>query len=157
MNLQIPYTFAPWGGFRIAAAWLDTNFSYLLNLISSLGPVPVVSYQASETIAAGALINIWDNGGVAQVRNANGTSGYVAHGFSQAAIAALATAPVTLNGIVSGLAGLTPGAPMFLGPTAGSMSATPPASGSGLYLQTIGFAAGTGTVYFFGGPLNGPM
>jgi hypothetical protein len=43
---------------------------------------------ASEAIAAGALINVWNNAGAFAIRNADGsTTGKEAHGFVLAAVA----------------------------------------------------------------------
>lgn len=155
MNLQIPYTFAPWGGFRIMASWLDANFTYLLNLISETAPT--APYIASENIAAGAPINLWSNAGTTEVRNANGTSGLQAQGFVLSAVLEGDTADVLFTGEVTGLSGLTPGAAIFLGAGAGVFTQTAPATGSGLYLQNCGFATDVDSAFFFGGPINGPM
>ncbi len=98
-----------------------------------------VSVVASEAISAGAIVNIWSNAGVATARNAdNTTAGKEATGFALAAIASGATGTVTLQGVVTGLTGLTPGAYQWLG-TVGGVSASPPTT-TGNINQIIGTA-----------------
>lgn len=98
-----------------------------------------VSVVASEAISAGAIVNIWSNAGVATARNAdNTTAGKEATGFALAAIASGATGTVTLQGVVTGLTGLTPGAYQWLG-TVGGVTASPPTT-TGNINQILGTA-----------------
>ena len=94
---------------------------------------------ASEAIAAGAFVNIWDNAGVANVRNANATAaGTDANGFVLAAVLSAATATVYFQGSTNTqLSALTPGTRYYLAITAGAtQSAVPTASGN--VVQSLG-------------------
>jgi hypothetical protein len=100
-----------------------------------------ISITASESLAAGAYVNIWDNTGAANARNASGAAGSFkpAHGFVLAAAAASATAVIYRSGQNTGQTGLTPGTDYYLSTTtAGAVQSTAPASGSGYLSQKIG-------------------
>ena len=106
-------------------------------------PVGVVadtaSITASETLAAGDVVNIFDSGGLFRVRKADATiAGKEAHGFVLAGVAPAAVAYVYFEGSNTGVTGRTPG-PQFLSTTAGLATATAP-SGSGNVVQRVGFA-----------------
>jgi putative tail protein len=114
------------------------------------GSLPTVDLIASEALAAGAVVNIWDNSGTANARNANATDGTKpAFGFVLAAVSMGGTATVSLPGalLIPGI-GLTAGAGYFLSTTGGDVTATPPV-GAGNLVQPIGVANGTGTAILF--------
>src|SRR3954467_543939 len=93
---------------------------------------------ASEALAAGDLVNIWNSTG-AKVRKADATTaGKEAHGFVLAAVSSSATATVYFEGTDTGVSGRTAGV-QYLSTTAGISSSTPP-SGSGNVVQRVGFA-----------------
>ena len=96
--------------------------------------------QASEALAAGDLVNIWNSGGP-RMRKADATgAGKDAHGFVLAAVASGASGTLyPEENVVTGLSGLTPGARQFLGTTAGTRSETAPV-GSGQVAQIVGVA-----------------
>ena len=96
--------------------------------------------QASEALAAGDLVNIWNSGGP-RIRKADATSaGKEAHGFVLAAVANAASGTVyPEENILTGLSGLTPGARQFLATTAGARSETAPAT-PGQAVQIVGVA-----------------
>lgn len=95
---------------------------------------------ASETLAAGDLVNIWNNAGTANVRKADGsTTGKEAHGFVLAGFASAASATVYFEGTNTQCTSLTPGLQYLSGSTAGKSSSTA-ASGSGKVVQVVGFA-----------------
>lgn len=61
---------------------------------------------ASEALAAGALVNVYDNAGVPNARNADATvAGKEAVGFVLAAVASGANATVYFEGTITGLTG----------------------------------------------------
>ena len=94
---------------------------------------------ASEALAAGDLVNIWNNSGTANVRKADAsTAGKEAHGFVLAAVASGASATVYFEGTNTQLSGLTPGR-QYLSTTPGKCSSTAP-TGSGQVVQVVGFA-----------------
>ena len=84
-------------------------------------------FEASEAITAGDEINIWDDGGTEKARKAS-ASGYSTRSFGYAENSAAIGQDVTviMEGIKSGLAGLTIGDPVFLSLTAGAVTQTPP-------------------------------
>ncbi len=104
------------------------------------------SITASENLAAGDLVNIWNNSG-AKVRKADATvAGKEAHGFVLSAVSSAATATVYFEGTNTAVSGLTPGV-QFLATTAGTTSSTAP-SGTGNIVQRVGFATSATTMNF---------
>ena len=107
-------------------------------------------FPASEALAAGAMVNVWSNAGVANARNANATDATkFAQGFVVAAVAALANATVYFPGqIVTGVAGLTIGAAVFLSAaTSGAVTSTAPVAAGNL-VQQVGFAVSATSFVF---------
>jgi hypothetical protein len=101
---------------------------------------------ASEALAAGDLVNIWNSAG-AKARKADGTTqGKEAHGFVLSAVASGAVATVYFEGTNTAMSGLTPGV-QWLGTVAGGCSAVPP-SGSGNAVQRVGVATTATTLNF---------
>lgn len=70
---------------------------------------------ASENIAAGGAVNIYDNGGTISIRNADRSSGKPAHGFIREAVNSAANGEVYFEGNNDGVTGLTPGQDYWLG------------------------------------------
>lgn len=99
------------------------------------------SIVASEALAAGDFVNIWDNAGVANVRKADAAAeGKRAHGFVLSAFALSATALVYFEGRNTQLATLTIGATYYLSAaTPGTVSTTAPAT-AGNVVQVVGAA-----------------
>jgi hypothetical protein len=98
---------------------------------------------ASESLAAGDFVNVWNNAGTPSVRKADATTaGKHAHGYVLASAALGATATVYFDGINTQAAGLVVG-DLFLSTTPGLATATPPAA-SGNVVQRLG-AATSGT------------
>ncbi len=110
------------------------------------------TFTASEALTAGALVNIFTSG----VRNANATDGTKpAMGFVTASFASAATATVFFPGqIVTGLTGLTVGAPVFLSATAGAVTNTAPVTAGNL-VQQVGYALSATSIVFQ--PLGGTI
>lgn len=105
---------------------------------------------ASENLAAGDLVNIWDDSGTAKVRKADATTaGKEAHGFVLSAFSATANATVYFEGTNTALSGRIPGK-QYLATTAGLTTSTPP-SGSGNVVQLVGFATSATTMNFQSG------
>lgn len=99
------------------------------------------SRVASENLAAGDLINVWDDAGTAKIRKADATAaGKEAMGFVQSAILSAASGTARIgNGVISGLAGLTIGANYYLSTTAGLYTTTAPST-VGNIIQKVGKA-----------------
>ena len=102
--------------------------------------------SASETLAAGDWVNVWNNSG-AKVRKADATTaGKEAHGFVLAAVTSGNPATVYFEGTNTQVTGQTPG-PVYLQTTAGTGGATIP-SVSGNVVQSIGVAVSATAVNF---------
>ena len=102
--------------------------------------------SASETLAAGDWVNVWNNSG-AKVRKADATTaGKEAHGFVLSAVTSGNPATVYFEGTNTQVTGQTPG-PVYLQTTAGAGGATVP-SASGNVVQHIGVAVSTTAVNF---------
>lgn len=105
------------------------------------------SIVSSENLAAGDLVNVWNNTGTANVRKADATtSGKEAHGFVLAAVTSPAAATVYFEGTNTAVTGLTPGN-QFLAATAGTATVTAP-SAAGNVVQKIGIATSATTMNF---------
>lgn len=99
------------------------------------------SIEASENLAAGDFINVWDDGGTTKVRKANGGAiGTRAHGFVLSAVTATQQALVYFEGNNNQVTGLVGGTNLFLSEaTSGEPTGTAP-SGSGDIVQSLGVA-----------------
>jgi len=107
------------------------------------------SITASEALAAGDLVNVWNSTG-AKVRKADATTaGKEAHGFVKASVSSSASATVYFEGGITGLTSLTPGV-QYLSTTPGIASATAP-SASGNVVQRVGFATAATALNFDAG------
>lgn len=103
--------------------------------------------QASEALAAGNYVNVWDSAGSPRVRKADATAaGKPAHGFVLAAVANGGNATVYFEGTNTQVSGQTAGA-VFLQTTAGAGGATVP-SAAGNVVQKIGVAVSATAVNF---------
>lgn len=105
--------------------------------------------MASEALSAGDCVNKWNDSGTVKVRKAD-TNGKPADGYVKAAVASGANATVYSDGLNDAVTGLTVGT-VYLSATPGGYSATPPAEGSGLVLQELGFANSAAAVKFVRG------
>ena len=117
---------------------------------NSMMPVGIgadtATITASETLAAGDWVNVWNNSG-AKVRKADATTaGKEAHGFVLAAVTSGNPATVYFEGTNTQVSGQTPG-PVFLQTTAGVGGPTVP-SASGNVVQQIGVAVSATAVNF---------
>ena len=117
---------------------------------NSMMPVGIgadtATITASETLAAGDWVNVWNSSG-AKVRKADATTaGKEAHGFVMSAVTSGNPATVYFEGTNTQVTGQTPGA-VFLQTTAGAGGATIP-SASGNVVQQIGVAVSATAVNF---------
>lgn len=114
----------------------------------SASSFPIVqSMPFAEAVPGGALINVFSDGGVAKVRNADAGSGKVAHGFVLAGVAVDMVGSVVLgSGLNTATSGLTAGAEYFLGNVGALISA--PNLAAGVIAQPVGFALGADTLLF---------
>ena len=100
--------------------------------------VDSVVCPASEALAAGDYVNIWNDGGTIKARKADATTtGKEANGFVRSAFALNASATVFLEGANNALSGLTLAARYYLSTTPGLGTTTPP-SAAGNIVQYLG-------------------
>lgn len=101
---------------------------------------------ASEALAAGDFVNVWNSTG-AKVRKADATTaGKHAMGFVLSAVASSGAATVYFEGTNTAVTGQTPG-DVFLATTAGGATTTPPST-AGNIVQNIGVATSPTTINF---------
>lgn len=103
---------------------------------------------ASEALSAGALVNLYNNGGALGMRNADsGTPGKEAHGFVLTAVASGATGTYYLPGSTNtAVTARTIGARQFLGAVGALVETAPTTSGSAS--QLVGVAVSATQVVF---------
>ena len=104
--------------------------------------------QASENLAAGDFVNVWNSGGNARVRKADASSaGKEAWGFVLSAVTSGLNGTVYFEGSNTAVTGLTPGR-VFLDPSLpGRATATAPTT-AGQIVQLIGVATSATKVNF---------
>jgi len=108
---------------------------------------------ASEALAAGDFVNIWNSSG-AKVRKADAsTAGKEAHGFVLSAVSSSASATVyRISQSNTQVTGLTPGAKQYLNPaTPGGHTETCPTT-TGQVVQVLGSAISATSMNFMPGP-----
>jgi hypothetical protein len=104
------------------------------------------SYPTTENLAAGNLVNVFDNGGTTSLRKADNSNGRQAHGYVKVGSSSPAANTIYRDGVNENASGLTVGDPVFLG-----VSGAPtqdPNVGSGNILQQVGVAE-SATSYAF--------
>ena len=105
---------------------------------------------ASEALAAGDFVNVYDATGTPKVRKADATTaGKYANGFVLASVAQDGNATVYAEGTNNQVTGATAGR-VFLSTTAGGFTSTPP-SASGNVTQSIGYAVSATAINFQAG------
>ena len=107
----------------------------------------VLTLTASEALSAGDFVNVFDNGGVVNMRKADATTtGKAADGFVLASVSSAATGTFhALGSFNDGLTGLTVGAIYYLDTTAGAAVATRPST-TGNVVQRLGRAVAADTI-----------
>lgn len=120
-------------------------------LDNSMMPVGIgadtATIAASEGLAAGDWVNVWNDGGAAKVRKADATTaGKEVHGFVLSAVTSGNPATVYFEGTNTQVTGQTPG-PVYLQTTAGTGGTTVP-SAAGNVVQQVGVATSSTAVNF---------
>lgn len=101
---------------------------------------------ASENLAAGDWVNIWDDAGTVKCRKADATTnGKDVTGFVLASASLGTNAYIYFEGTNTTVTGMTPGALVYLSTSAGVGVHTPPVS-AGNVVQKIGRAVSTTSV-----------
>lgn len=102
----------------------------------------------SESLSAGQLVNLWNDSGTIKARKADASNGRRAHGFVLTGVTSPNNATVYLDGTITGLTSLTPGATYYLsGATAGAIVSTAPST-SGYISQEVGVALSATELHF---------
>lgn len=119
-----------------------------------LGIAPeTVSFTASENLTAGDNVNIYLDTTL-KGRKADNSNARRAHCFVASSVSSSATGTGYTEGVNSNLSGLTIGAQYFLG-TAGGVTATVPAAGASVIVQSLGIAkSATELIVDFGQPIE---
>jgi len=103
---------------------------------------------ASEALAANDLVEVYDNGGVANVRKADNSNSRRAVGFVLSEVLVPGSSvSVYFEGTIIGQAGLTIGGACYLS-TTGLITQTPPVSPAAQISQEIGLAISANEVSF---------
>ena len=103
--------------------------------------------QSSEALSANSFVNIFMDGANRRVRLADSSNNRPANGFVQVAVNANSNATIILQGLNTGLTGLTPGVRYFLAAT-GGVTDTPNITTSGVICQELGIAISTSSLNF---------
>lgn len=112
------------------------------------GDSVTITAVASEALAAGDFVNLWNNGGTLSVRKASGASASLeAHGYVLAAFAGAATATVYVLGANTAASGATVG-PQYLSPTVPGKTTTTIPSALGHVIQQVGVATSATRIVF---------
>jgi hypothetical protein len=122
--------------------------------VMPVGVTPTVAtIQASENLAAGAFVNVWNSAGSVRVRNADGsTTGKDVDGFVLSAVTSGQNATVYFTDVNTQLTGLTVGSDYYLSDTSpGGVVSTAP-TGAGKTSQFVGEAVSTTAIVFNPGP-----
>lgn len=122
---------------------------------TSMMPVGIgadtATITASEALAAGDLVNVWNDAGTPKVRKADAsTAGKEAHGFVLAAVASSASATVYFEGTNTQMTGLTAGTQYLSAATAGKTASTAPTA-AGNVVQRVGMATSATAMNFQSG------
>jgi len=108
----------------------------------------VTNMVCSENLAAGNVVNIWNDSGTEKVRKADATSvGKEVHGYVNAAFTSGDVAAVYASDKITGLSGKTPGARQYLSTTPGALTQTAPTA-AGNIVQCVGVAHNATSVSF---------
>ena len=106
------------------------------------------SVVSSESLAAGDLVNLWNDAGTTKCRKADAsTPGKEAHGFVLAVVTSPAYATVYFEGSNTQMTGLLGGQQFLSATTPGKTQAAAP-SATGQVVQIVGFATGATTMNF---------
>lgn len=116
--------------------------------ISATGGVVGTEFDASEDLAAGDLVNVWNDSGTPKARLADASADRPADGFVLAGVDLGDPATVYSQGLDSEVTGLTAGVTYWLSATVpGGIQDAPP-TGSGELVQRAGKAFGATVLDF---------
>lgn len=132
-------------------AMLDASGKLDVSMMPTGIAADVSVITASEALAAGDVVNIYNNAGTANCRKADAsTSGKEARGFVLAAVASGAAATVYFEATDTQVTGLTPGVQFLSATTPGKTTTTAPTA-AGHIVQRVGFATSATSLNFNAG------
>lgn len=124
-------------------------------LPTGIGGEATANLLASEAIAAGDFVNIFNNAGVATIRKADASNNRPANGFCLTAIANAATGIVNLRGENNALTGIISGTVYYLSATNAGKAVDASPSANGNIIQTLGYGLrSTSILYEFDEPIE---
>ena len=127
-----------------SAYWSQTS----LYAFTRLQNISRVYINATENIAAGALVNIYNNAGVAAARNSNATDGTKqVRAYANRSVTTGNFGEFIILGLLPSATALTPGTMYYASTTPGAFTAAAPAAVGNL-VQEIGIALSPNTIYF---------
>jgi len=122
---------------EVIVATLATGLLDVSLMPTGIGAV-TVAVVASEALAAGDLVNLYNNAGTLNARKADAsTTGKEANGFVLGAVANAGTATVYMDDQNTAVTGLTPGTQFLSAATPGKTSAAAPTA-AGQTVQRVG-------------------
>lgn len=125
---------------------LDSTGKLDVSLLpTGVGPAVQV-VVASENLDAGDFVNIFDNGGVANVRKADSTNDRRAVGYVIEAVTAASNATVYFEGRNDQLSGLTAGQRIYLDSAGNIQTTAPSLAGGDVIHQYLGKALSATTM-----------
>lgn len=148
----IPITTSAGAGDASKLVQTDSGGKLDITLMPSGVGADTVTVLASEALAAGDWVNIYDNAGTENVRKANATDNTKpAHGFVKSAVSGGANATVYLTGTndvvpIGTFVAADAGKNVFLSTTGGATTLTAPSS-AGNRVQKLGQIAMVGASY----------
>lgn len=109
----------------------------------------VLTLVASENLAAGDFVNVWNDAGTAKARKADASAaGKEADGFVLDAVTSGQNASVYFEGRNTALTGLTIGARYYLSAAAAGQATTTPPAATGNVVQFVGRASNATSLAF---------
>lgn len=127
---------------------LDANGRLTLNMMPSGLGSDTASLVASEDLAAGDFVNVWNDVGTPKIRKADASvAGKEAHGFVLAAVLTAASGTVYFEGVNDQVTGMVGGVVFLSAAAAGLAVATAP-SASGNVVQRLGVAITATSINF---------
>lgn len=130
---------------------LDGNGRLVQSMMPSGIGADTAVIVASEALAAGDFVNIYNNTGTPTCRKADAGSNKPAHGYVTAAVASAGNATIMFDDTNDQVTGQTAGAVYLSATTPGAATATAP-TGSGKLVQKLGVATGATSIHVNIGP-----
>ena len=126
---------------------LDSAGKLDITLMPSGIGADTITAEASEALAAGDFVNLYNSSGLKARKADATTSGKEANGFVLSAVESAASGTVYRQGVNNQLTGMTVGARQYLATTPGARTETAP-SATGNVVQFLGIATSATEMFF---------